>query len=139
MGRQPGDAIGSRREARETALGILYAAESRGEDPLAVLADQPVPPERYAADLVEGVAQHVDELDGLIDRYAEGWSTGRMPTVDLTLLRMAVFELAYRPDVPTPAVLSEVVALVADYSTERSGRFVNGVVVGIAGELRPDG
>ena len=60
-----------------------------------------------------------------------------MPAVDRVLLRMAVFELLHRPDVPTAAVLAEVVELAGDYSTERSGRFVNGVVSRLAEELRP--
>lgn len=135
--RNPADAIGSRREARETALGVLYAADSRGSDPLEVLADQPVQHEDYTIELVEGVAEHIVEIDELIDRFAEGWRTDRMPRVDLSLVRMAVFELGYRADVPTSAVLAEVVALVADYSTEHSGRFVNGLVSRIAEELRP--
>jgi hypothetical protein len=86
----------------------------------------------YRADLA-----HAAELDALIDDASEGWSTERMPAVDRVLLRMAVFELLHRPDVPTAAVLAEVVELAGDYSTERSGRFVNGVVSRLAEELRP--
>ena len=137
MSRSPGDAIGSRREARETALGLLYAAHTRGVNPLEVLAEQPIPPEPYTVQLVEGVAGNIHELDDLIDNYSEGWSTGRMPAIDLALIRMAVYELAHQHDVPTSAVLSEVVELVGEYSTEKSGRFVNGVVARIAEELRP--
>ncbi|MEE1571082.1 MAG: hypothetical protein V1247_05800, partial [Acidimicrobiales bacterium] len=66
MSRSPGDAIGSRREARETALGLLYAAHTRGVDPLEVLAEQPIPPEPYTVQLVEGVAGNIHELDDLI-------------------------------------------------------------------------
>ena len=77
------------------------------------------------------------ELDALIDSYSEGWRTDRMPAVDRARLRMAVFELVHRTDVPTEAVLTEVVELASDYSTERSGRFVNGVVSRIAEEHRP--
>ena len=134
---EPGSGIGSRREARETALGILYAADRRGEEPIKVLAAQPVPPPDYAADVVRGVAENADDLDALIDSYSEGWRTDRMPAVDRALLRMAVFELLHRPDVPTEAVLTEVVELAGDYSTERSGRFVNGVASRIAEEHRP--
>jgi len=137
MSHSPGDAVGSRREARETALGLLYAAHSRGVEPLEVLAEQPVSPEAYTVQLVEGVAGHIDELDGLIGSYSEGWSTGRMPAIDLALIRIAVYELAHEADVPTSAVLSEVVELVSEYSTEKSGKFVNGVVARIAEELRP--
>ena len=75
----------------------------------------------------------------LIDRFAEGWRTDRMPAVDRALLRLAVYELSYRSDVPTSAVLAEVVELAGDYSTERSARFVNGVVSGIAEEVRSSG
>ena len=130
------DPIGSRREARETALEILYAAEARGTGILEVLAAQPIVPADYAVALVEGVAASLPELDGVIGRYAEGWTTNRMPAVDRALLRIAVYELAHRDDVPTAAVLAEVVDLAGEYSTERSSRFVNGVVSGIAGELR---
>ena len=134
---RPTNPIGSRREARESALAILYAAESRGEELLAVLAPQPVPPDGYVIEIVEGLAGVLVEVDDIIGRFAEGWRTDRMPAVDRALLRMAVYELGYRPDVPTSAVLAEVVELAGDYSTERSARFVNGVVSGIADELRP--
>ena len=133
---RPVDPIGSRREARESALAILYAAESRGVGLLEVLADQTVAPGDYAIELVEGVAGVMAEVDVLIDRFAEGWRTDRMPAVDRALLRLAVYELSYRSDVPTSAVLAEVVELAGHYSTERSARFVNGVVSGIAEEVR---
>ena len=135
----PIDAIGSRREARETALGILYAAEAQGRDLLEVLADRPVAPSSYVVEVVEGVAATLDQLDEMIGRYAEGWRTDRMPAVDRALLRMAVYELCHRLDVPTAAVLSEVVDLAGDYSTERSSRFVNGVVSAVAAEVRTEG
>lgn len=134
----PADAIGSRREARESALGVLYAAEAQGRDLLEVLGDRPVAPSAYAVEVVEGVAATVDQLDALIGRHAEGWRTDRMPAVDRALLRMAVYELCHRADVPTAAVLSEVVDLAGDYSTDRSSRFVNGVVSAVAAEVRPD-
>ena len=105
-----------------------------------MLAAQPIVPADYAVALVEGVAASLHELDDIIGRYAEGWTTNRMPAVDRALLRMAVYELAHRDDVPTTAVLAEVVDLADEYSTERSSRFVNGGVSGIAGELRgPEG
>ncbi len=134
----PADAIGSRREARESALGVLYAAEAQSREILEVLGDRPVAPSEYAVEIVKGVAATVDELDELIGRYAEGWRTDRMPAVDRALLRMAVYELCYQPDVPTGAVLSEVVDLAGDYSTERSSRFVNGVMSAVSGEVRPE-
>ena len=135
----PIDAIGSRREARETVLGVLYAAEAQDRDLLEVLTDRPVVPPSYVVEVVEGVAATLDQLDEMIGRYAEGWRTDRMPAVDRALLRMAVYELCHRLDVPTAAVLSEVVDLAGDYSTERSSRFVNGVVSAVAAEVRTEG
>ena len=138
MIRNPADGIGSRREAREMALGLLYSAEAHNADPRELLAAQRVPPEDYTGLLVEGVAEHLEEIDTLIDRYAEGWKADRMPAVDRALARLAVFELGHVPSVPTAAVLSEAVELVGDYSTDRSSRFVNGLLSRIAEELRPD-
>ena len=60
-----------------------------------------------------------------------------MPVIDRTVLRMGTYELLERPDVPTGAVLSEAVELAKRYSTEESGRFVNGVLGAIAAEIRP--
>lgn len=138
MARNPADGIGSRREAREMALGLLYSAEAHNADPRELLAVQPVSPGDYAGLLVKGVAEHLEEIDALIDRYAEGWKADRMPAVDRALARLAVFELGHVPSVPTAAVLSEAVELVGDYSTDRSSRFVNGLLSRIAEELRPD-
>ena len=138
MARNPADGIGSRREAREMALGLLYSAEAHNADPRELLAVQPVSPGDYAGLLVKGVAALLEEIDALIDRYAEGWRADRMPSVDRALARLAVFELGHVPSVPTAAVLSEAVELVGDYSTDRSSRFVNGLLSRIAEELRPD-
>ena len=137
MGSYPGDEIGSRREARETALGLLYSAEAQDMDPREVLASQSVIPDDYTCSLVEGVAEYSFKIDALINRYAEGWTADRMPAVDRALARIAVFELEHLPTVPTAAVLSEAVELVGDYSTDRSSRFVNGLLSRIAAELRP--
>ena len=132
------DAVGTRREARERALSLLYEAETKGAAPSAVLDEQVLPPEEFAADVVSGVGEHQAEVDALIRRFAKGWTLERMPVIDRTLLRMAIFELAHRPDVPTGAIISEAVELAKRYSTDDSGRFVNGMLGRIAEELRPD-
>ena len=130
--------VGSRREARERALSLLYEADVKGETPAAVLAAQPVTVEEFAADLVSGVGSHQEQSDALIRQFAKGWSLERMPVVDRTLLRMGCYELGHRPDVPTAAVISEAVELAKQYSTDDSGKFVNGLLGRIARELRPD-
>ena len=129
--------VGSRREARERALSLLYEAEQKGVPAGEVLDELPVPPEEYATDLVVGVADHRDETDDLIRRFSKGWTIERMPVIDRTLLRMGTFELGHRPDVPTGAVISEAVELAKRFSTDDSGKFVNGLLGRIAQELRP--
>jgi transcription antitermination protein NusB len=130
--------LGSRREARERALSLLYEADAKACPPDAVLADLPVPPDPFAGDLVAGVGAHLDKIDERIRRFARGWALERMPVVDRTILRMAIYELRHRPDVPTAAVISEAVELAKRYSTDDSGRFVNGMLSAIAEEVRPD-
>jgi transcription antitermination protein NusB len=133
-----GVAIGTRREARERALSLLYEAFAKDVAPSEVLADLPVEPPAFVVEVVTGVGARLAEIDGLVDKYAIDWTLDRMPVVDRTLLRMATFELLARPDVPTGVVISEAVELAKVYSTEESGRFVNGVLAAIALVTRPD-
>jgi len=129
---------GPRREARERALGLLYEAEAKSLSPASLLEELPVAPDPYAAEIVRGVGARAAEIDALIGRHAVEWSVARMPAVDRALLRMAVFELLARADVPTAVVVNEAVELAKQYSTEDSGRFVNGVLGAVAAEVRGD-
>lgn len=128
--------VGSRREARERALGLLYEAEVKDQPVADVIAALPLPPEPFAVELVTGVDEHRAELDALLGRFARDWPVARMPAIDRAVLRMGAFELCHRSDVPTGAVLSEAVELAGAYSTEESSRFVNGVLAAIATEVR---
>jgi N utilization substance protein B len=129
--------LGTRREARERALSLLYEADAKGVTPVEVLDDLPVAPASFVTELVTGVEKHQAELDRLIARFAIDWTLGRMPVIDRTLLRMATYELLHQPDVPAAVTISEAVELAKQYSTEESGRFVNGVLASIAAEVRP--
>jgi N utilization substance protein B len=128
--------VGPRREARERALSLLYEADAKGITPAALLGELPVPPDTFAAELVAGVGECQDRLDELIGRYAVDWTVDRMPVVDRTLLRIAIYELVERSEIPTAAIISEAVELAKTYSTDESGRFVNGVLGSVAGEVR---
>ena len=130
-------ADGGRRQARERALSLLYEAETKDVMPAAVLTPLPVEPDPFTAVLVRGVSEHLAELDALITQYARDWTIQRMPALDRALLRMAIFELAHRPDVPTGAVISEAVELAQRFSTDESSRFVNGMLARIAEQARP--
>ncbi|MCB2224695.1 MAG: transcription antitermination factor NusB [Actinobacteria bacterium] len=115
---------------RDDALEALYAADQAGRGPDTTgLSDQ-------AADLVEGVWGALSALDEAIGAAAEGWRVGRMAPVDRNVLRLGLWELRNRPAVPVAVVVSEAVRLAKAYSTEHSGRFVNGVLAGLAAAER---
>jgi transcription antitermination protein NusB len=122
----------ARSKARKRALDILYAAELRGQDPVAALdaavADGEGPTNPYTETLVRGVAAHRERIDGLLGQYAQGWTLDRMPAVDRTALRIGVFELLYADDVPPAVAVTEAVTLVRNLSTDDSPGFVNGVL-----------
>jgi transcription antitermination protein NusB len=125
-----------RSDARERALYLLYEAESKGIAPADALTLQVLEPDALTAELVAGVGEHRERLDAAIAARAKGWTLDRMPVIDLNVLRIASFELAERPDVPVAVVLDEAVELVKRFSTDDSGRFVNGVLSALVGDLR---
>jgi N utilization substance protein B len=102
-----------------------------------VVAELPVRPDEFTVELVEGVETHQAELDDTIRRFARDWKLERMPALDRALLRLGIFELQHRPEIPTGAVITEAVELAKRFSTEESGRFVNGMLAAVAVEARP--
>ncbi len=125
-----------RTDARERALILLYEAESKSIAPSAVLAAQISPADELTATLVRGVEAHQAHLDAAIAAHSKGWTLQRMPTIDRNVLRIAAFELMERPDVPVAVVLDEAVELAKRFSTDDSGRFVNGVLAALVPVLR---
>ncbi len=126
----------SRRIARETAIALLYEAEIRGDAIPEVVERQVVAPPEYAGEVLMGIATHQADIDSLIAGALRGWTLERLPALDRAVLRLAVYELGHRPEIPTTAVVTEAVELASQYSTEESGRFVNGVVATLAERLR---
>ena len=127
---------GRRRQARERALALLYEAEARSVTPTEVLADLVVPADEFAVVLVEGVAANAAEIDRVVASHAAGWTLDRMPVLDRNVLRLATFELLHLPEVPVAVVIDEAVELAKSYSTEDSGRYVNGVLSAVAADCR---
>lgn len=122
----------SRRHARELALQALYGAEIGHREPgemidetvgTAVEADTRV----FVRDLVLGTLENMAQSDSIISPLLEGWTMDRLPTIDRIVLRMSVYELQHLPT-PRPVVINEAVELAKKFSTEDSGRFVNGVL-----------
>jgi transcription antitermination protein NusB len=134
--------VARRRDARRLAVEILYQAELGRRPALEILEERRALGARssgFAQDLVRGVTEHLDELDGRIGAHAEGWTVSRMPAVDRTLLRVACYEMLFRQDVPAGVAIDEAVQAAKDLSTEASGRFINGVLGRIARETNGAG
>jgi transcription antitermination protein NusB len=125
-----------RSDARERAMMLLYEAEQRSLDPSEIVANQVLPPDELTLLLVYGVSEHRVQLDEAIAAHAKGWTLKRMPAIDRTVLRIAAFELLARGDVPVAVVLDEAVELAKRFSTDDSGRFVNGVLAALVPVLR---
>lgn len=115
---------------------LLYEAASKSLPVREVIASQVVEPDALTQHLVLGVDEHRERLDGAIAEHAKGWTLARMPLLDLTIMRIAGFELLGRPDVPVAVVLDEAVELAKRFSTDDSGRFVNGVLSALVPVLR---
>jgi len=126
----------TRRDARERALSLCYELDVRGHTVDDMLFELPVAPAPYAVELARGVEDHRDEIDAIITKFADRWSIDRMPVIDRNLLRIAVYELGWRPEIPLGVAISEAVDLAKRYSTDDSGRFVNGMLARIGEHLR---
>jgi len=130
--------MGARSTAREAALQMLFALDTTGNDVDQTIYDYwretPGDPEgkSYANELVNGVVAVLGELDQRITGASAHWRVDRMTRVDRNVLRLGVYELAYRRDVPRAVALDEAVELAKRYGAQDSGAFVNGVLDQVA-------
>jgi transcription antitermination protein NusB len=124
--------MAARSKARKRAVDVLYESELRGVDPVTTLAERVAmadpPVNDHTVELVEGVQANRARIDEILTEYSEGWTVARMPDVDRAVLRLAVFELLWRADVPDAVAIDEAIELVKALSTDESPRFVNGVL-----------
>lgn len=133
-----------RRQAREIAVQFLYLEDLGGAGELALekeiaalpnAADHPVRARPFAAELVKGVLERKDLVDEKIRHYAQNWSLKRIAAVDRAILRLAIYELMFRDDIPPVVSINEAIDLAKNYSTADSGRFVNGILDRVKLEL----
>ena len=128
--------MGSRTKARETALQALYQLDTGGGSGQEVLAGHfdPLDAEtrRFAEELVRGVEKERPAIDAIIERTSTNWKIERMARVDRNILRLAIFELLRRPDVPVKVTLNEAVELGKKFGSEESSAFVNGILDKVA-------
>jgi len=133
--------VAARSKARKRAVDLLYEADVRGVDVHLLVAAARARPTEYdvpalteeTVGLVEGVTLRRRRIDAIVTAHARDWTLDRMPAVDRNVLRLGVFELLYRADVPTAVAISEAVELVSSLSTDESPRFVNGLLSAVAG------
>ena len=89
----------------------------------------------FADKLIRGVLEHRPELDARIKQHAENWDLHRMAVVDRNILRLAIYEMLHRDDIPPVVSINEAVDIAKKFSTQDSGKFVNGILDKIKGEL----
>lgn len=126
----------SRRMARECALQSLYYADSLKSAQADALTHYTEAFQKelgdvfdFCNDLVRGTQQHQNEIDKLVSSYAKNWTVARMSAVDRSILRMATYEMVFSKErTPIPAIIDEAIELAKKYSTENSGKFINGLL-----------
>lgn len=126
-----------RRAAREAALSLLYSSDIANTDIIEVIEEGCYPADlelsEYAEQLVQGVVDYRDDIDGRLASTSENWAVDRMPVVDRAILRLATYEMVYVDEVPVSVAINEAVELAKSYGGEdESPRFVNGVLGRIA-------
>jgi N utilization substance protein B len=126
--------MSTRHEAREWAVQFLFQRDfNRGDidDALRDFWEQRSPGAKsraFAEELIRGVHEHRPELDALLKKYTENWDVKRMGAVDRNVLRVALYEMLHRPDIPPVVSINEAVDIAKAFSTLASGRFVNGIL-----------
>ncbi len=133
----------ARSQARTAAMQLIFekmAGGQGGEETLRMIyeelsaeqtsdASEPTVEEKaWIQAVLLGVLSHLDELDETIAGASKNWAVDRMPKVDLTILRLAAWEIMFEKEVPGPVAINEAVELANTYSDEGSGRFINGVL-----------
>ncbi len=124
----------SRSRCRELALQLLYQADCVGHrEGEAVrfwrhFQEKATQAPSYLEELAGGVQARQEELDALIREYSQHWRLERMALVDKNLLRLAIYEMKYHPEVPVKVVINEAVELAKRYGSEDSGAFINGIL-----------
>lgn len=131
----------SRRQLRDKIFKLLFRIEfnetnDMGEQIQLFFEDEENISDEKSTEYInqkyDKVIEHLSEIDEAINQKAEGWNTSRMGKVDLTILRLAVYEIQFDEDVPTSVAINEAVELAKKYGQDNSKAFVNGVLAKFA-------
>lgn len=135
----------SRKLAREKAMTLIYQMNVNNSNASEVLENFLENNElelskddiEYLKNCLEGVENNIQEIDSYIERYLKpGWKMGRIAKVDIAILRLGVYEMLYRKDVPNVVAVNEAIELAKKYSTDESKVFINGVLGNILREIK---
>ncbi len=126
--------MGARREGRESAMQFLFLRDLGGADGSEALGaffrirDSSPSAQKFCRSLVDGILAHASEVDAILSRYTENYEIRRLSAVDRNILRVAIYEMLHCPEVPPVVSINEAIEIAKKYSTEESGRFVNGIL-----------
>ena len=126
--------MGSRRKSREFAMQFLYCLELNHQNPQAALDGfwgmNPTDGtcREFAESLITGTLENHDEIGSVIDKFAINWDLERIALVDRNILRIAIYEMLFRDDIPPVVSINEAVDIAKKFSTSESGKFVNGIL-----------
>ena len=124
----------ARKTARQVAMQLIYQYELGGDGISSTIEESMDKPQLDADDMLyiesvlEGTNDKQEELDDLVAKYAVGWKPGRIAKVDLSILRLAIYEMLYREDIPESVSVNEAVELAHTYSTPEAASFINGIL-----------
>ena len=132
----------ARRKARELALCSLYAHEL-SENPLEQIREEIIESGHYnsmiqsfAYELLKKTTEHMQELDEFIKAKTLNWDFDRIAVLDKLILRLAICEFLYFPDIPPKVSIDEAIEIAKKYSTEKSGKFINGILDSVLSDLK---
>jgi len=128
--------VSARSKARKQTLDLLYEADIRGTAAIDILASRSDddsdadarPIREFTRELIAGISAQKRKIDELISTYAQGWDMDRLPTVDRNILRLAIYELIWTPDLPEGGVINEALELAKQLSTDESASYIHGVL-----------
>ena len=139
------NAFQQRRDGRVAALQYLYSWEINRPDDLAddlalFFENQPGPRDHYSfgEEIIHGVVTNTSEIDARIKSATQNWDFDRIAKIDLSILRVAIFEMLYRKDIPPVVSINEAIDLSKEFSNSDSKRFINGILDRLKDQLGRD-
>ena len=130
----------NRYDAREAVFTLLFETEFKQDEAreaiyALALSQREIEDDPYVRDVYFGVCEHVAEIDDLISRHSKGWKVSRISRVSRSLLRLCIYEMLYRDEIPESVSINEAVELCKKYDEEKARPFLNGVLNGVKNEI----